>query len=290
MTSSIDLHIHTTASDGTISPQEAVAAAAESGVEVLGIADHDTLEGIAAALVAAAPRGVTLVPGVEINTDYGQTEAHVLGYFVDHRSPQLNSVLGDIRRRRIERMRKILARLEGLGMHLEERRVVELAAGGSVGRPHIARARAKAGYVGSGGEAFARLIGRGQAAYVPRYRLTPRAAAEAIRAAGGVTVLAHPSKVGDDKLVQALVEQGIEGLECFHSDHSAAHAAHYVALARQLGVVVTGGTDSHGPHSERPVAIGAVDVPRWVWQELSAYAANHTMGRLAASGNGKHRG
>jgi hypothetical protein len=271
--SSIDLHIHTSASDGTLSPEQAVAVAAQSGVEVLGVADHDTLEGLAAALAAGQRLGVTVVPGVEINTDYEYTEAHVLGYFVDHDSPQLNEALEDIRRRRWERAREMLARLARLGMPLEERRVRELAAGGSVGRPHVARALVEAGYVKTGGEAFGRFIGRGQPAYVPRYHLTPRAAAQAVRAAGGVAVLAHPSKVGDDALVQALIEQGIEGLECFHCDHSAAHSRHYTALARQLGLVITGGSDSHGPRSERPVAIGAVAVPPWVWEELLAYWA-----------------
>jgi len=271
--SPIDLHIHTSASDGTSTPEEAVATAAQSGVEVLGVADHDTLGGLAAALAAGERLGVAVVPGVEINTDYEQTEAHVLGYFVDHNSARLNEVLEDIRRRRLERARAMLARLDRLGMPLEEKRVLELAAGGSVGRPHVARALVEAGYVKTGGEAFGRFIGRGQPAYVPRYRLTPEAAAQSVHAAGGVAVLAHPSKVGDDALVQALIEQGIEGLECFHPDHSAAHSRHYVALARQLGLVVTGGTDSHGPRSERPVAIGAVAVPRWVWKELLAYRA-----------------
>jgi predicted metal-dependent phosphoesterase TrpH len=282
--STIDLHIHTTASDGTYTPLEAVAAAHASGVEVLGIADHDSLDGIAEALAAGASAGITVVPGVEINTDYSETEAHVLGYFVDHASERLNEVLADIRRRRVERAQEMIARLARLGMHLDEARVRELAGDGSVGRPHVARALVEAGYVKTGGEAFARYIGRGQAAYVPRYRLTPDQAAEAIRAAGGIPVLAHPGKVGDDLLVQALIDQGIEGLECFHVDQGAAQANHYVAMARQQGLVVTGGTDSHGPRSDRPVAIGAVAVPEWVWTQLSAYAAARSCGGRKAQG------
>ena len=271
--STIDLHIHTTASDGTCTPADTVAAAAASGVEVLGIADHDSLDGIADALEAGPPSGVTVVPAVEINTDYGETEAHVLGYFVDHTSVRLNGVLEEIRRRRVERAQEMIARLASLGIRVDEARVRELAGDGSVGRPHVARALVEAGYVQTGGEAFARYIGRGQPAYVPRYRLTPEQAVKAIRAAGGIPVLAHPGKVGDDTLVQALIEQGLEGLECFHVDHSVAHANHYIAMARQQGLVVTGGTDSHGPKSDRPVAIGAVAVPRWVWDELSQYVA-----------------
>ncbi|HUT75112.1 MAG TPA: PHP domain-containing protein [Armatimonadota bacterium] len=273
--SPIDLHVHTSASDGTFTSEEAVAAAAESGVEVLGIADHDTLDGIAPALAAGQRLGVTVVPGVEINTDCGATEAHVLGYFIDHTSPTLDAVLADIRRRRVERMREMVARLAGLGLPVEAARVAAIAGSGSVGRPHVARALVEAGHVKTGAEAFARYIGRGQPAYVPRYRLTPEAAARAIRAAGGIPVLAHPAKVRDDILVQALLQQGLAGLEAFHCDHSAAHARHYVAMARQLGLLITGGTDSHGPRSERPVAIGAVRVPRWVWQELAACASNH---------------
>jgi len=271
-TSRIDLHIHTSASDGTFDSGQAVAAAAESEIEVLGITDHDSVDGIAPALAAGRRLGVTVVPGVEINTDYGRTEAHILGYFIDPDSTELNRVLEDVRRLRVERAREIVARLRGVGVHIEETRVAELAAGGSVGRPHVARALVEAGHVKSEAEAFARFIGRGRAAYVPRYRLTPEDATRAIRAAGGVPVLAHPAKVGDDMLVTGLVAQGLEGLEAFHSDHSAARSRHYVALARQLGILVTGGTDSHGPRSDRPIALGAVAVPRWVWEELSAYA------------------
>jgi hypothetical protein len=273
VSSSIDLHVHTTASDGTLSPEAAVASAAEVGVDVLGIADHDILDGLAAALAAGERLGVTVVPGVEINTDYGETEAHVLGYFIDHTSADLNGVLGDIRQRRVERAREMIERLDRLGLRVNEGRVLELAAGGSVGRPHVARALVEAGYVKTGAEAFGRYIGRGQPAYVPRYRLTPAAAVQAIRGAGGIAVLAHPAKVGDDVLVQALIAQGMDGLEAFHCDNSAAHARHYVSMARQLGILVTGGTDSHGPHSDRPVAIGAVAVPRWVWEELAAFRA-----------------
>ena len=272
--STIDLHVHTTASDGTLTPEQAVAAAAESGVQVLGITDHDALHGIPAALAAGQRLGVTVVPGVEINTDYGETEAHILGYFVDHTSPGLNAALEDIRRRRLERARNIIARLSALGLGVDEQRVAEIAGDGSVGRPHVARALVEAGYVKTAGEAFARYLGRGRPAYVPRYRLTPQAAAQAIRAAGGLTVLAHPAKVGDDLLVQALIDQGLDGLEAFHCDHSAAQARHYVQLARQRGLLVTGGTDSHGPHSDRPVAIGAVRVPRWVWTYLTELSRN----------------
>jgi len=266
--SPIDLHIHTTASDGTYTPEEAVAAASESGVEVLGIADHDTLDGIEPALAAGRRLGLTVVPAVEINTDYGETEAHILGYFIDHRSSELEHLCQKIRRLRLERAREMLARLRSLGLRVEEEQVVQLAAGGSVGRPHVARALVQTGCVSTEAEAFARFIGRGQPAYVPRYRLTPQAAAQAIRSAGGIAVLAHPTKVGNDLLVQGLVAQGLDGLEAYHCDHSAAQSRHYVALARQMGVLVTGGTDSHGPHSDRPVAIGAVPVPRWVWAEL----------------------
>jgi hypothetical protein len=270
--SRIDLHIHTSASDGTLGAAEAIAVASQTGVEVVGVADHDTLDGIGPALAAGQQHGVTVVPAVEINTDYGPAEAHVLGYFVDHQSAQLNAVLDDIRRRRLERMREMIVRLDRLGLRLQEGRVLELAGGRSVGRPHVARALVEAGYVRSGGEAFARYIGRGQPAYVPRYRLTPEAAAAAIHAAGGVTVLAHPAKLGDDLLIQALAEQGIEGLEAFHPDQGRAPAGHYVAMARQLRLLVTGGTDSHGPRSDRPVAIGAVAVPDWVWTALRGYA------------------
>jgi len=268
----IDLHVHTTASDGTLSPSEAVREAAASGVGVLGIADHDTTEGIGEAESAAKEAGVTLIPGVELSVGSGSREVHVLGYFIDVEAPDLQARLEWVRTARDVRNVRILERLKALGAKVDPERVREIAGSGSVGRPHIAAALVEAGHVGSQHEAFGRYLARGKPAYVPRERLEPAEACALIRGAGGLPVLAHPAKIGSLTAIAAIVAEGMEGIEVFHCDHDAQEAASLLAFARERSLLVTGGTDSHGPNSDRPIAIGGVEVPGWVGEELLARA------------------
>ncbi len=268
--SAVDLHIHSTCSDGTLTPVEVVAEAVARGVRVVAIADHDITDGIEPAAAAAAAQGVDLVPAVEINTDYEGAEVHVLGYWIEPAHPPLQEMLARIRNARLERNRQIIARLASVGVHIREERVREIAGEGSVGRPHIAAAIVEGGYAGTPSEAFDRFIGRRGVAYVERYRLTPQEAIRQVRQAGGLPVLAHPAKIRRDALIPELLPVGLAGLEAFHCDHTSGDAAHYLALAKRYGLLVTGGTDSHGPHSDRPVAIGSVPVPDWVGRQIMA--------------------
>jgi hypothetical protein len=267
--SPLDLHLHTTASDGTWSPTELVAEALRLGMEVIAPCDHDTVQGVGPALQAAAGTALVVVPAVEINTDYGGREVHLLGYFVEHESAPLARALQALREGRRERNRAILHRLADLGRPVDEGRVEEIAQGESVGRPHIAAALVEAGYAASGQEAFERWLGRGKPAFVPRPQFTPQQAIDLIRRSGGLACLAHPGKGRAEGLLPQLVEAGLQGLEAFHTDHTPGLAARYVRLARELGLLVTGGTDSHGPASDRPVAMGSVAVPHWVWEEMA---------------------
>ena len=266
-----DLHVHTTASDGLETPSRVVEVALARGLAAVGITDHDSVSGLAEALRRAAELGSDapeVVPGVELDTDSADGEIHILGYFMAWDDPNLESTLVRLRTGRLQRLTGMLSRLEALGLPLSPARVLELAGGGSVGRPHVARAMVEAGYVTSVAEAFQRFLARGKPAYVERLRFTPREAVRAIRAAGGVPVLAHPGKAVSRRTIRSLVEGGLEGLEVYHPDHDTLQEQDYSALAAGLGLVATGGSDSHGPGLHRGAEIGEKVVDAGVVEEL----------------------
>lgn len=268
----IDLHVHTTASDGSLSPAETVREAVARGVGLLGIADHDTVGGIPAAEEAARAVGLPLVPGVELSVGSGEREIHVLGCFVDVGGIALREILAALRAARDRRNERILLRLAQLGAPVDPARVQDIAGSGSVGRPHIAKALVEAGHVSSEGEAFGRYLARGRPAYVGRERLSPREASKVIREAGGIPVLGHPAKIGPRPVIEALVDEEMAGLEVFHSDHDERDVALLMSIAKERDLLITGGTDSHGPHSDRPIAIGSLDIPEWVGEQVLARA------------------
>jgi predicted metal-dependent phosphoesterase TrpH len=248
--SEVDLHVHTTASDGRLTPGETVALALARGVKVLALTDHDSTEGIDAARAAAEGSGLEIITGVEINTDTPQGEAHVLGYLFDHRDPALQARLADRRRARFERGAGIVRKLNALGFDISWERVQEIAGaddGGSVGRPHVALALQERGYVATTKEAFEKYIGSDGPAYVPYEKLTPVEAVQIIRRAGGLPVLAHPSNVqGLVTYLAPLMEAGLAGIECYYGAYTPETVIALVAIAEQLGLVATGGSDYHG--------------------------------------------
>jgi hypothetical protein len=264
----IDLHVHSVFSDGTLSPAEVVAEAAGRDVRLVAITDHDTTEGLAEAQESARAAGVVLVPGVELSADTETDDIHILGYFVDPESEALAAGLARLREARNQRNALIVEQLSALGVAVAPGRVAELAGRGSVGRPHIAAALAEAGHVRNQQDAFRRYLGRGRPAFVARERLQVSEACALVREAGGIPVLAHPAKISSPAVRDGALASGVEGLEVFHCDHSGQDVQVLLALARQRSLLVTGGTDSHGPRSDRPVAIGSVSVPTWVGEEL----------------------
>jgi predicted metal-dependent phosphoesterase TrpH len=272
VTRRIDLHVHTTASDGLLSPSQTIEAALREGVWLLGIADHDTTEGVPEAVAAAGGAGVTLIPGVELSVGSGLREIHVLGYFVDIGHEALQAVLARLRGARDTRNERILERLREMGMPLDSGRLQEIAGNGSVGRPHIATALLEAGHVGSLGEAFGRYLARGKPAYVGRERLEAAEASAAIKQAGGIPVLAHPAKIGGPQAIEQILDDGMEGVEVYHTDHSEMDVEMLLGIAKRRGLLVTGGSDSHGPYSEKPVAVGSLDIPEWVGEQVLARA------------------
>jgi hypothetical protein len=268
----IDLHLHTTISDGSLSPRKLVEEAAAQGVAMLAVTDHDTVDGVAEAVAAGRERGVTVIPGVELAVDSASRDIHLLGYFLRWEEEGLRGSLAHLREEREVRNAQILAKLRELRVPVDPVRVREISGSGSVGRPHVAVAMVEAGHVASQSEAFWRYLGRGKPAFVPRFRLRPEEACRMIAAAGGIPVLAHAAKVGSFGAIQEVLASGVEGLEVFHTDHSASDSEWLLALAQERSLLVTGGTDSHGPRSERPTLIGSVEIPDWVGEAFLARA------------------
>jgi predicted metal-dependent phosphoesterase TrpH len=273
MTAGVDLHSHTTASDGTLSPRELVRAAVKRGVRVLAITDHDSTDGLAEALDEAAKHPpLTIVPGLEINCDVPGAEVHVLGYCVDYDAAWFQEFLRDQRAERVARVHRIAARLAELGMPIDPADVFAIVKEGSAGRPHVAQVMVQRGYVSSVREAFDKWLHASGPANVPRKRFTPMEAVAIIRRAGGVPVLAHPGLAGRDELVPDLVAAGLMGIETYYAEHSAAQTAHYKDLCRQHGLVATGGSDYHGERSGRTNPLGHPPVPMSVYEELKEAA------------------
>ena len=261
--SRVDLHIHSNVSDGRLSPEAVVRESARRGLAVIALTDHDNVGGIAPALSAAqAFPNLRLIPGVELSTDVPEGEVHILGYFIDYASEELAGRLARMRSSRLERAQAMIGKLAGLGVSISWPRVLELAGGGSVGRPHIAQAMLEKGYIGSLKEAFTSYLGRGGPAYVERRKLAPEAAVELVRRASGLPVLAHPFTVSDpEALVAGLLAAGLAGIETYYKDYGPEEVDRLLALARRHGLLPTGGSDFHGLDLDNETAIGGVSVP-----------------------------
>ena len=275
MTGGVDLHTHTTASDGTLSPRELVRAAARRGVRVLAVTDHDSTDGLRDALDEAEHhRPLTIVPGLEINCDVPGAEVHVLGYLVDHEAAWFQDFLREQRAERVARVHRIAARLAELGLPIDPAEVFAIVKEGSAGRPHVAQVMVQHGYVKSVREAFDRYLHVNGPANVPRKRFTPVEAVRIIRRARGVPVLAHPGLANRDELIPELVEAGLLGIETYYPEHSPAQTTAYRQMCARLGLVATGGSDFHGPRVGGARHPGAQSVPESAWLELRSRIAS----------------
>jgi predicted metal-dependent phosphoesterase TrpH len=270
----VDLHIHSSASDGRLSPEEVVRESARRGLAVIALTDHDAISGLAPALATAkAFPGLRVVPGVELSTDAAQGEVHILGYFIDYNDGKLVARLERMRNSRLERAQAMIAKLRDLGVNIDWSRVQEIACKGSVGRPHLAQAMLEKGYIASFKEAFSSYIGRGGPAYVERPKLIPAAAVELILRVKGVPVLAHPLTVSDpEALVIELKAAGLVGIEAYYKDYSADDIGKLLMLAERYNLVATGGSDYHGLDTEIEIMIGGVQVPLSAAEHLIALA------------------
>ena len=268
----VDLHSHTTASDGALAPRDLVRLAARHGVRVLAVTDHDSTEGLPAAIDEAARHGIEIVPGLEINTDVPGAEIHVLGYCVDWQAEWFQAFLREQRAERTARVHRIVERLTGLGMPLAADEVFAICKEGSPGRPHVAQAMVNRGYVKSVREAFDRWLRADGPANAPRRRLTPAEAVAVIRRAGGVPVLAHPGLANRDEMIPGLVAAGLAGIETYYPEHSVGQITGYRRMCQRLRLVATGGSDYHGSHTGRASTVGSPHIPLEVWHALKQKA------------------
>lgn len=276
--SRLDLHLHTTHSDGSCTPTEVLDLAHQAGVTTLAITDHDIMTGVAEATTAGEHYGIEVIPGVEISSIMGQSELHILGYFLDWQDPILNERFTTLRESRHRRNPQIVERLQALGIDITYDEVRTLAGSDSVGRPHIARALMDKQVVSSAKEAFDRFLANGKPAYVPRDLPTPAEAIQWIKAARGLAVLAHPTwvKLADRSLVELLRElktAGLDGVEVYYSTHASRQTREYLSLAQQLGLLVTGGSDFHGltkPDIEVGIGKGTLHVPTSLLPKMKA--------------------
>jgi predicted metal-dependent phosphoesterase TrpH len=251
-----DLHCHTSASDGTLSPGECVRLAARRGLKALAVTDHDTIEGWPEAESIAKQCGIRLLRGIEINTDWNSREIHILGFEMRANNPVFQARLEELQSKRATRIKDILLKLNKIGHTIEFDEVMQYVSGKSAGRPHIAQAMVKHGVASNVRDAFDRYLKRGCPAYVPRYKLTPEEAIEIIRNAGGVAVIAHPGAQELGSEIDDWVKAGLQGIEVYHPDHSFQENIHYTMLAERLGLVITGGSDFHGPGIKPGIELG----------------------------------
>ena len=272
----IDLHSHTTYSDGSSSPHELVSLAAEAGARALAITDHDTVAGLAEGRAAARAAGVEFIDGIEISAEYSPGTMHILGYYIDAESEALLSTLEELRDARDNRNPKIASRLQALGIDISYDEVQALAGNEVVGRPHFARVLLEKGYVESIQDAFNRFLGKGAAAYEEKKRLSPEESIELIHRAGGVAVLAHPyqlklSAADTDAMLGKLAGMGLDGVEAIYSRHSKADRDLYSEMAARHGLLVTGGSDYHGtykPDISIVTGLGDLRVPYTLLEEV----------------------
>ncbi len=243
----VDLHTHSTASDGLLPPAELVQRAQAAGVTVLALTDHDTTAGVPAARAAGVALGIEVIAGVEINTDLPKGDAHVLGYFVHDADPTFQAQLAARQAERAARGQRMVAQLQAVGVPITWE-MVRAHADGAVGRPHVAAALIDLGLVSSVQEAFDRYLNRGMPGYVPRAPFTPAQAIALIRSGGGVASLAHPKDILNlESLLAELVPAGLTGLEVYYGPYATATVGQLRALADRFGLIPTGGSDYHGP-------------------------------------------
>ena len=270
----IDLHIHTTYSDGMLNPEQIVDTALECGLDCIALTDHDNVlsHDVANKYIQEKKLNLEIIPGVEINTIYKGYEVHILGYFMDKNNSQFNDMISFQQKARIEQTHQIidlLAKKEGIRIKFEDVQKL-VAQKGSIGRPHIARAITSCGGSANIMEAYAKFINNNSDVYVERKTVSPHDAVEVINEAGGIPVFAHPIDVDiADKLTCDLVNCGLRGIEAYHRKHSPAAVEHFSTLAEQYGLIVTGGSDFHAPSMNHgTILMGKNFVPDWIYDKL----------------------
>jgi len=272
-----DFHTHSNYSDGVLTPSQLVRAAREAGLGVISLTDHDITDGVEEAQAEGRRAGVEVIPGVELSAGvrnaYGvETEMHVLGYFINPRNSHLQQTLAMFRKTRLKRAEHMVAKLAHLGMRLKAEKIDEQSQGKTVGRPHIARALVAAGFIGNYQEAFDKYLKEGKPAYVSKALMSPLECIQLIHRAGGLAVVAHPFYGGprQRQTWDFLIKNGLDGIEAHHSHHPPHTAKHYETLARDYGILVTGGSDFHSAENGPTGNLGDVRMPHRAFAEMRA--------------------
>ena len=264
-----DLHLHTQFSDGTFTPEELVLRAQNSGLACIALTDHDSVEGCGRAAAACAAEKMKFISGAELTAEHQDTEVHILGYFLDTQNQVLLERIAKFQSVRQNRIREMVTALNRLGIPLQAEAVFALANCKSPGRPHVARALVKEKLIASLDEAFERYLKKGRPAWVPKTKMSALESVELIHQSGGLAVVAHPGLNRTDEIIPALVDAGLDGIECFHTKHSTVMAERYLELAEKHRLLVTGGSDCHGFSKNKPL-IGTVKLPYEYVEKLFA--------------------
>ncbi len=267
-----DLHLHTQFSDGTFTPEELVERAHKLEFAAIALTDHDTVEGCARAAAACAAVGIDFIPGSELTAEHADTEVHIIGYLLDTENKTLLEKISVFQAQRQNRIYEMCAALNQAGIPLKAEAVFALANCKSPGRPHVARTLVKEKLIGNLDEAFEKYLKKGRVAWVPKTKMSALESIALIHQAGGVAVMAHPGLNRSDEIIPALVEAGLDGIECFHTKHSTVMAERYLMIAEKHGLLVTGGSDCHGFSKIKPL-IGTVKLPYEHVEKLKAKAA-----------------
>jgi predicted metal-dependent phosphoesterase TrpH len=264
-----DLHLHTLFSDGTFTPEELAQRGAQCGLVAMALTDHDTVEGCARMAKACEGLGIEFIPGAELTAEFDGHEVHLLGYFLDQENPKLLAEIKKFQDVRQERIHEMVAKLNKAGVPLQVEAVFALANCHSPGRPHVARALVEKGLCSSMDQAFERFLKKGRPAWIPKFKISASDAIELIHQADGLAVLAHPGLNHCDQIIPHLAENGLDGIECFHTKHTPTQSEYYLELAKTLNLAVTGGSDCHGYSKGKPL-IGGVKLPAVYLEKLKA--------------------
>lgn len=272
MSTFADLHIHTFYSDSTSSPEEVVNEAISAGLSCIAITDHDTIDGIGPTVKLAKEKGLEVLAGIELSTEINGKDLHLLAYCFDPKDPELLKVIAQAQDGRIERIKKMIAKLKDLGVdNIDFEEVRVLAQSKSLGRPHLATVLKSKGWVTDLSQAFHKYLGEDAPAYVPKFKLSPFDAIKLVRDAGGVAVLAHPMVTNRDELLPVLVEAGLQGIEVYYPNYPPVAIEYYEKLARKYNLLMTGGSDAHGK-AKTNTYIGRAKIPYELVEKLKAAA------------------
>lgn len=261
MSKYVDLHLHTTFSDGTDTYQELIAKARAAGLSAMSITDHDNVDVYDYAYPEAAAAGIELIPGIEMSSSIDGADVHILGYYIDTQNAELTEHIQNQKKRRNDRVYQTVERLKEQGLNVDPEEILELADGGTPGRPHVARVLVKHGLVSSFEEAFDKYLAHGRPAHIEGAKVGPAEVIGLIRRAGGIPVVAHAIYMRNDTLIELFVHDGLMGIEVIHPAHLPDHVNHYSAIAQRLEILRTGGSDYHGKLHKEGANIGSLKVP-----------------------------